>query len=97
MAVLGQRDLEWESIASPMLASGKVYPIVELTCRFAPLRFAMKVKPSLVNTQDLKVVRQEKPDRLVGRVCASATIVRHQRYGQEMAVPFLLHISSRNH
>jgi hypothetical protein len=57
----------------------------------------MKVKPALVNPQDLKVVRQEKPDRLVGGVCASAKIVKHQRQAQKMALPFLLHISSRNH
>jgi hypothetical protein len=54
----------------------------------------MKVNPALVNPQYLKVVRQEKPDRLIGRVCALATIVKHQRQGQKMALPFLLHISS---
>jgi hypothetical protein len=57
----------------------------------------MKVKPPLMNPQDLKVVREEKPDRLAGRVCASATIVEHQRQGQRIGPVFLVHISNHNH
>jgi hypothetical protein len=44
----------------------------------------MKVKPALVNPQDLKVVREEKPNRLAGRVCTSAAIVKHERQGQRI-------------
>jgi hypothetical protein len=57
----------------------------------------MKVKPALVNPQDLKVVREEEPDRVAGRVCASATIVKHQRQGQRIGPVFFMHISNHNH
>ena len=56
----------------------------------------MKVKPALVNPQDSKVVREEKPNRLVDRVCASATIVRHQRQGQRIGPAFFMHISNHD-
>jgi hypothetical protein len=42
-----------------------------------------------VNPQDLKVLREEKPDQLAGRACASATIVEHQGQGQRIGPVFL--------
>jgi hypothetical protein len=49
-----------------------------------------------VDPQNPKVVKEEKTDRLVGRVCASAAIIKHQRQGKKMALPFLF-VSFVNH
>jgi hypothetical protein len=57
----------------------------------------MKVKPALVNPQDLKVVREEKADRFAGKVCASATIVEHQRQGQRIGPVSFMYFYNHNH
>lgn len=97
MSVRGQRDLEQVSVASPRLAPRKEDSRVERVAALLPLGAPTKAKPVLVNPQDFKLVREEKPGRLEGRVCASATIVEHQRQGQRIGPVFFVYISNDNH
>ncbi|HYA93479.1 MAG TPA: hypothetical protein VEK32_18475, partial [Thermodesulfobacteriota bacterium] len=57
------RGLERVSVASSRLAPRQEDPKVEQICHFAVPSAPTKVKPALVNPQDLKVVKEEKPDR----------------------------------
>jgi hypothetical protein len=77
------------SVSSPRLAPRKEDPRVEWSCRSATPGPPDESEPALVNPQDLKVVTEEGPDRVAGRVCASATVVKHQRQGQRIGPVFL--------
>ena len=91
--VLGERDPERMNAASPKLASRMEDPRVERTCRFAATGFPDESESgTAMNPQDLKVVKEAKPDRLEGRVCAPATILKHQRQGQRFSPAFFVPI-----